>query len=135
MANLGLGQSVRGGAANRRGRWKIPKPQATATRVKAVSTRQGSSGWGAGMELTRAWGQVLTPPPPENPREPDPLCQVTPGTGLFLEVSHRMSAWGHLPPCGLPTAVLSEMQSGRLPTTHHAHALLAHGTCPGLGHK
>lgn len=74
-------------------------------------------------------------PSPEDPREPDPLCQVTPGTGLFLEVSHRMSAWGHLRPCGLPTAVLSEMQSGRLPTTHYAHALPAHGTYPGLGHK
>lgn len=58
-------------------------------------------------------------PSPMRTPEPDPLCQVTPGTGMFLKVSHRISAWGggmcHLRPCGLPKAVLSEMQPGRLP--------------------
>lgn len=68
-------------------------------------------------------------PSPEDPPEPDPLCQVTPGTGMFLEVSHRMSAQvgGVCPrrPCELPRAVPREVPSRGCPTAHLAPSLPA----------
>lgn len=73
-------------------------------------------------------------PSPEDPPEPDPLCQVTPGTGMFLEVSHRMSAQvgGVCPrrPCELPRAVPREVPSRGCPTAHLAPSLPADTVMP-----
>lgn len=88
MANLGLGQGVRGGAANHRGRWKIPKPQPQPA-VKAVSTARAVL---AG-ELRGAQGQRpgSKSPLPEYPRPSSP--GDTRGRDV-PEVSHRISVLG-----------------------------------------